>query len=319
MRLSQHKLQDGSQFILHEHELTKLPGASLNKSDDEGPIWLRVQRLQRTAPPLADERISEWIEVSQDPDVACAIKSELHKRLTEEEKEALVKQGKVRLGDCAPSLKASDKDTYFDVFLRLKDQPETERICEDYVSSVWGTWAVRELPRRRSIQAYQRLRHSADDICTKYVHPPFSTDFALLFLPTEGLYAEIIRRPGLVDALQRDYRIIITGPTTLLALLNSLRMGFRTLAIQKRSSEVWQILGAVKGEFEKYGTILEKVQKKLQEASSTIDEVAKRRRAIDRKLRSVEVLPEMETEALLAIAPGLEASEQAIANEFYPD
>jgi DNA recombination protein RmuC len=151
-----------------------------------------------------------------------------------------------------------------------------------------------------------RIRHSANEISNKYVHPPYSTDFAILFLPTEGLYAEIIRRPGLADALQRDCRIIITGPTTLLALLNSLRMGFRTLAIQKRSGEVWQILAAVKTEFAKYGTILEKVQKKLQEASSTIDDVAVRRRQIDRKLRSVEVLPEMEAEGLLGVAAGFE-------------
>ena len=147
-----------------------------------------------------------------------------------------------------------------------------------------------------------RIRQSANDISTKYVHPPFSTDFAVLFLPTEGLYAEVIRRPGLADSIQRDNRIIITGPTTLLALLNSLRMGFRTLAIQKRSSEVWQILGAVKTEFGKYGEILDKVQKKLQEATNTIDGVSTRRRAIDRKLRSVEVLPEMEAAALLSAA-----------------
>jgi DNA recombination protein RmuC len=156
-----------------------------------------------------------------------------------------------------------------------------------------------------------RIRNSAEEICTKYVHPPYSTDFAILFLPTEGLYAEIIRRPGVVDAIQRDFRIIITGPTTLLALLNSLRMGFRTLAIQKRSGEVWQILGAVKSEFGKYGAILDKVQKKLQEASGTIDEVSKRRRAIDRKLRSVEVMPEIEAGELLAITTSEAAAEVA--------
>jgi DNA recombination protein RmuC len=159
-----------------------------------------------------------------------------------------------------------------------------------------------------------RIRHSANEISSKYIHPPYSTDFAILFLPTEGLYAEIIRRPGLADSLQRDCRIIITGPTTLLALLNSLRMGFRTLAIQKRSSEVWQILGAVKGEFAKYGTILEKVQKKLQEASSTIDDVAVRRRQIDRKLRSVDVLPEMEAEALLGVAAGFEVEQLLVTD-----
>jgi DNA recombination protein RmuC len=149
-----------------------------------------------------------------------------------------------------------------------------------------------------------RIRASAKDICDKYVHPPHSTDFAVLFLPTEGLFAEIIRRPGLVDALQRDCRIVVTGPTTLMALLNSLRMGFRTLAIQKRSSEVWQVLAAVKTEFGKYGEVLEKVQQKLHEASNTIDKVSVRRRAIDRRLRGAEILPEMEAESILSLPGG---------------
>ncbi len=146
-----------------------------------------------------------------------------------------------------------------------------------------------------------RIRQAARDICTKYVAPPHSTDFALLFLPTEGLYAEIVRRPGLVDSLQRDWRVVVAGPTTLLALVNSLRMGFRSLAIQKRSSEVWQVLRAVKTEFEKYGDILDKVQKKLHEASKTIEEVAVRRRQIDRRLAGVETLPEGETKLLLRL------------------
>jgi DNA recombination protein RmuC len=148
-----------------------------------------------------------------------------------------------------------------------------------------------------------RIRASAKDICDKYVHPPHSTDFAVLFLPTEGLFAEIIRRPGLVDALQRECRVVVTGPTTLMALLNSLRMGFRTLAIQKRSSEVWQVLAAVKTEFGKYGEILDKVQQKLHEASNTIERVSVRRRAIDRRLRGVETLSEIEAEAILNL-PG---------------
>jgi len=146
-----------------------------------------------------------------------------------------------------------------------------------------------------------RIRTSAKDICEKYIQPPHSTDFAVLFLPTEGLFAEIIRRPGLVDDLQREYRIVVTGPTTLMALLNSLRMGFKTLAIQKRSSDVWRVLGAVKTEFGKYGDVLDKVQQKLQEASNTIDKVSVRRRAIDRKLRGVEILPEMEADAILSL------------------
>lgn len=149
-----------------------------------------------------------------------------------------------------------------------------------------------------------RIRTSAKDICDKYIQPPYSTDFGVLFLPTEGLFAEIIRRPGLVDLLQRECRIVVTGPTTLMALLNSLRMGFRTLAIQKRSSEVWQVLAAVKTEFGKYGDVLDKVQQKLHEASNTIDKVSVRRRAIDRSLRGVEILPEMQAGAILNLPDG---------------
>ncbi len=145
-----------------------------------------------------------------------------------------------------------------------------------------------------------RIKSFAKDIRDKYIVPPYTTDFAILFLPTEGLYAEVLRRPGLCEQLQRDFRIVPAGPTTLAALLNSLQMGFRTLAIQKRSSEVWETLRAVKTEFARYGDILEKVKKKLDEASSTIEnEVAVRTRAIDRKLRKVEELPESQSNALL--------------------
>ncbi len=136
-----------------------------------------------------------------------------------------------------------------------------------------------------------RIKTEARSIQEKYLNPPRTTDFALMFLPIEGLFAEVLRRPGLWDRLQRDYHVVVTGPTTLSALLNSLQMGFRTLAIQKRSSEVWKLLGAVKSEFGKFGDILEKTQKKLQEASHTIDSAAVRSRAIERKLRSVESLP----------------------------
>jgi DNA recombination protein RmuC len=146
-----------------------------------------------------------------------------------------------------------------------------------------------------------RIRLAARDICAKYVIPPHSTDFALLYLPTEGLYAEVVRRPGLVDGLQRECRVVVAGPTTLLALLNSLRMGFRSLAIQQRSSEVWHLLRAVKTEFARYGEVLDKVQKKLNEASNTIENVAVRRRQIDRKLAKVETLPEREASLLLGL------------------
>jgi len=147
-----------------------------------------------------------------------------------------------------------------------------------------------------------RLKKSAAEIQAKYISPPDTTDFALMFLPTEGLYAEALRRPGLADTLQRDYRVILSGPTTLLALLNSLQMGFRTLAIEKRSSEVWKILGAVKTEFTNYGSILDKVKKKLDEAGNTIDQVGVRQRAITRKLQSVESLSEPAAGLLLGLA-----------------
>ncbi len=144
-----------------------------------------------------------------------------------------------------------------------------------------------------------RIRAEAKTIRDKYIEPPHTTDFGLLFLPIEGLYAEVIRRPGLFDALQRDYRITLTGPTTLTAILNSLQMGFRTLAIEKRSSEVWQVLGAVKTEFGKFGDVLAKTKKKLEEATRTIDQAEVRTRAIDRSLRKVESLPPVQSRGLL--------------------
>ncbi len=136
-----------------------------------------------------------------------------------------------------------------------------------------------------------QLKKSAKDICQKYINPPRTTDFALMFLPTEGLYAEAIRRVGLAEQVQRDCRVIFAGPTTLAALLNSLQMGFRTLAIQKRSSEVWNLLAAVKTEFGKFGEALSSVKDKLDQAARHVDNVAVRSRAITKKLRDVEELP----------------------------
>ncbi len=145
----------------------------------------------------------------------------------------------------------------------------------------------------------QTIKGEAKKIAEKYIDPPNTTDFAIMFLPVEGLYAEALNMPGLADELQTKYRVVIAGPTTLSALLNSLQMGFRTLAIEKRSSEVWQVLGAVKTEFSKFGIVLEKTKKKLQEASNTIDDAAVRTRAIERKLRGVEQLPENDSRKLL--------------------
>jgi DNA recombination protein RmuC len=141
----------------------------------------------------------------------------------------------------------------------------------------------------RALEA--RVRGCAKDIHDKYLCPPRTTDFGILFLPTEGLYAEIVRRPGLVDLIQRDHKVSVAGPTTLTALLNSLQMGFRTLAIQKRSSEVWTVLGDVKAEFVKFGDVIAKVEKKLNEASNTLQDVHQRSRVLQRKLKDVQALP----------------------------
>ena len=136
-----------------------------------------------------------------------------------------------------------------------------------------------------------QLKKCAKDICQKYINPPKTTDFALMFLPTEGLYAEAIRRVGLAEQVQRDCRVVFAGPTTLVALLNSLQMGFRTLAIQKRSSEVWNLLAGVKTEFGKFGETLSAVKEKIDQASRKMEDVDVRSRAITRKLRDIEELP----------------------------
>jgi DNA recombination protein RmuC len=144
-----------------------------------------------------------------------------------------------------------------------------------------------------------RLRLEAKTIREKYIAAPHTTDFGILFVPTESLYAEALRRPGLVEGLQRDHRIMLAGPTTLLATLSSLQMGFRTLALEKRSAEVWEVLGAVKTEFEKFGGVLAKTKKKLEEASNTIGDAEVRSRAMARRLRDVEALPDQRAQALL--------------------
>jgi DNA recombination protein RmuC len=145
----------------------------------------------------------------------------------------------------------------------------------------------------------QRIRTEAKTIREKYVDPPGTTDFAIMFLPTEGLYAEVTRRTGLMESLQRDYRVVVAGPINLAAILNSLQMGFRTLAIEKRSSEVWALLGAVKTGFSRFGEMLDRTKKKLDEASTSIDSAASRSRTIEKKLREVAELPAPDAAALL--------------------
>ncbi|MBL7903559.1 MAG: DNA recombination protein RmuC [Bacteroidales bacterium] len=155
------------------------------------------------------------------------------------------------------------------------------------------------------------IRKMARDISEKYIDPPFTTDFAVMFLPFEGIYAEVVRKASLLEELQRTHKVVVTGPTTLAAILNSLQMGFRTLAIQKRSSEVWKILGAVKKEFENFGGMLEKAQKNIRVASDQIDEVmGKRTRAIQRRLKSVEILGDTDTSLLIPETPETDLTDE---------
>ena len=158
-----------------------------------------------------------------------------------------------------------------------------------------ATEAARQLDRA--------VRLMAANIRDKYLDPPHTTDFGVMFLPTEGLFAEVLRRPGLFDALQRDFKVMVAGPTTLAAMLNSLQMGFRTLAIEKRSAEVWNLLGAVRTEFSKFGQVLEKTSKKLQEAGNHIEAAAVRTRSIEKKLKGVQEMPGAEAAALLESEP----------------
>ncbi len=172
--------------------------------------------------------------------------------------------------------------------------------------------ADKELAEKSIKNLEMRIKAEARHIKEKYLDPPNTTDFGIMFLPVEGLYAEVLRRPGLCDTLQREHRIVVTGPTTLAALLNSLQMGFRTLAIEKRSSEVWQLLGVVKTEFGKFGDVLAKTKKKLLEAGNTIDKAEIRTRAIERKLREVQEAPLTETAGF--IEDGREVEEDSDQN-----
>ena len=163
-----------------------------------------------------------------------------------------------------------------------------------------------------SKQFENSIKKNAKDIKEKYINPPITTDFAIMFVPTEGLYAEILRRTGLFEILQRDFKITVVGPTNLVAFLSSLQMGFKTLAIEKRSSEVWEILGAVKTEFGNFGTVLEQTKKKLQQATNVIDKAGVRSRAIERKLRTVQELPQEHTVAILGESIEIEQDNEII-------
>ena len=175
---------------------------------------------------------------------------------------------------------------------------------EDYIRLTEASKSAdAEAVAQSTRELMRSVTQSAKTIAEKYLNPPHTTDFAVLYLPTEGLYAEVLRQPGMVSQLQQDYRVVVSGPTTIAALLNSLRLGFRSLAIEQQASEVWQVLAAVKTEFGKFGEVLDKVKKQLATASNTIDQTQTRTRAMARRLRKVEQLPSGESDELLEFLP----------------
>jgi DNA recombination protein RmuC len=200
------------------------------------------------------------------------------------------------------SIKLPGKDTDEPVLLPIDSKfpvEDYQRLLDAYDNDPDAIEAL-------SVQFGKSVEKCAKEISDKYIKPPKTTDFAILFVPTEGLYAEILRRPGFSETMQQKYRVVIVGPTNLVAFLSSLQMGFRTLEVQKRSSEVWEILGAVKTEFGNFGNLLEKTKKKLQETANVIDKAGMRSRAIERKLKNVESLSDEKSMKLLGEAIEIE-------------
>ena len=224
----------------------------------------------------------------------------LEQMLSPEQYEANVKTRKNATEFVEFAIKLPGKDNGKDVVYLPIDAKFPKDVYEQYIDAYEEGDA--SLMESTSKQLEITIKRMAKDIHDKYIEPPYTTDFAILFLPFESIYAEVIRRTALIETLQKDFKIVVTGPTTLGAILNSLQMGFRTLAIQKRTSEVWSVLGAVKTEFGKFGGMLEKVQKNLQNAGDQLEEVmGKRTRAIERKLRQVEALPTEESQKMLRL------------------
>ena len=224
----------------------------------------------------------------------------LEQMLSPEQYEANVKTRKNATEFVEFAIKLPGKDNGRDVVYLPIDAKFPKDVYEQYMDAYeeGDTTRIESTSKQLEIT----IKRMAKDIHEKYVEPPFTTDFAIMFLPFESIYAEVIRRTSLVETLQKDFKIVVTGPTTLGAILNSLQMGFRTLAIQKRTSEVWSVLGAVKTEFGKFGGMLEKVQKNLQNAGDQLEEgMGKRTRAIERKLRQVEALPTEESKKMLTL------------------
>ena len=224
----------------------------------------------------------------------------LDQMLSPEQYEANVKTKKNATEFVEFAIKLPGKENNNDTVYLPVDAKFPKDVYEQYQDAYEAGDAA--LIETSSRQLEITIKKMAKDIHDKYVDPPFTTDFAIMFLPFENIYAEVIRRTALVEMLQKDWKIVVTGPTTLGAILNSLQMGFRTLAIQKRTSEIWNVLGAVKTEFGKFGGLLEKVQKNLQNAGDQLEEVmGKRTRAIERKLRQVEALPAEDSQRMLSL------------------
>jgi DNA recombination protein RmuC len=217
------------------------------------------------------------------------------------DKNVATKQGSSERVEFAIKLPGPDDDPKACIWLPI----DAKFPQEDYLRLVDAAEKGDSSGVQQATQAMARsAKSSARDIRDKYIDPPHTTDFAIMFMPTEGLYAEVLRQPGLCEQLQREHRVVVTGPTTLSAVLSSLRMGFRTLAIEKRSSEVWKVLSAVKTEFGKFGGVLDRLGKQLDTAKRTVDQTGVRTRAMERKLDSVEALPEDETDRLLELPAG---------------
>jgi DNA recombination protein RmuC len=237
----------------------------------------------------------------------------LEQILAPEQYEADVRTKKGSANQVEFAIKLPGKEDHMDnVYLPIDAKFPQEDYTRLQTAYDLGDTQMIETANKALVQAIKKF---AKDIRDKYLDPPNTTDFGIMFLPVEGLYAEIVRQPKVIEQLQREYKIIVTGPTTLAAILNSLQMGFRTLAIQKRSSEVWQVLGAVKTEFAKFGDVLEKAQKKITEANKELDNlVGVRSRQINRKLRQIQELPSQSSTTLLddtSSVPDLEDEEEA--------
>jgi DNA recombination protein RmuC len=218
------------------------------------------------------------------------------------DKNVCVKEGSSERVECAIRLPGSRDDRGRCVWLPIDSKFPTEDYARLQLAAEAGD---SEAVQSATDALLRALKAAAKDIADKYINPPMTTDYALMFLATEGLYAEALRQPQFVEELQQRHRVVIAGPTTLSAIVSSLRLGFQTLAVEQRAAEVWRVLGAVKTEFGKFGGVLDKVNRQLHTASKTIEEAGTRTRVMERKLRGVEQMNPVETATILAL-PGIE-------------